>query len=85
MLMLMFMRIFFLLNGLLFVIFIVLKFTDNIKWSWIWVISPCWISIITFILLIIGFMIMNRIDEHKRYTNIKPVMMKDIKKKDEQL
>lgn len=29
--------------GLLTIVFIVLKLTDNIDWSWWWVISPIWI------------------------------------------
>ena len=31
--------------GLLFVIFLVLKLTDNIDWSWWWVTSPLWIPL----------------------------------------
>lgn len=37
--------------GLLTVAFIVLKLTGYIAWSWLWVLSPIWISI----LLVIGF------------------------------
>ena len=33
-------------TGLLTIAFIVLKLTGYIKWSWIWVLSPIWISII---------------------------------------
>jgi hypothetical protein len=33
------------LSGLLFVIFLVLKLTGNIDWSWWWVTSPLWIPI----------------------------------------
>ena len=32
--------------GLLTICFIVLKLTGVIKWSWIWVLSPIWISAI---------------------------------------
>ena len=32
-------------------IFVVLKLTNNISWSWIWVLSPIWISIILIILI----------------------------------
>jgi len=32
-------------SGLLTIVFIVLKLTHNIDWSWWWVISPIWISI----------------------------------------
>lgn len=30
--------------GLLTIVFIVLKLLDKIQWSWIWVLSPLWIS-----------------------------------------
>ena len=41
-------------TGLLTIAFIVLKLTGYIKWSWIWVLSPLWISaIILFVLVFI--------------------------------
>jgi len=33
------------LTGVLFIIFLVLKLTGNIDWSWWWVTSPLWIPI----------------------------------------
>ena len=33
------------------IVFVVLKLTDIIEWSWIWVLSPLWISIVLSILL----------------------------------
>jgi len=33
------------------IVFVVLKLTDNIDWSWIWVLSPLWISIVLSILV----------------------------------
>ena len=41
-------------SGLLQVAFIVLKLCNVINWSWWWVLSPLWISII---LLIVGIII----------------------------
>ena len=38
--------------GLLTIVFIVLKLTNFIAWSWWWVLSPLWI---TPILVIVGF------------------------------
>lgn len=35
--------------SILTLIFIVLKLTKNIDWSWLWVLSPLWISTILFI------------------------------------
>lgn len=40
-------------TGLLTILFIALKLTDVIGWSWWWVLSPIWISI-AIVLLIIG-------------------------------
>jgi hypothetical protein len=34
------------LSGLLLVVFVVLKLTKNIDWSWMWVISPLWIPLV---------------------------------------
>ena len=40
--------------GLLTIVFIALKLTDYIDWSWWWVLSPIWISIAAgFVLLVI--------------------------------
>jgi hypothetical protein len=30
--------------SIVFIVFLVLKLTNNIDWSWIWVLSPLWIS-----------------------------------------
>jgi len=37
--------------SILTIVFIVLKLTGNIDWSWVWVLSPIWISV----LLVVGF------------------------------
>ena len=41
---------------LLFIVFLILKLTDNIDWSWWWVTSPLWIplALVALIALIIG-------------------------------
>jgi hypothetical protein len=31
---------------ILWIVFIILKLTDVINWSWIWVLSPLWISLL---------------------------------------
>ena len=42
------------LLGLLFILFIALKLTNIITWSWIWVLAPIWIPIVlTFIVFIL--------------------------------
>lgn len=42
--------------GLLTVLFIGLKLTGHIDWSWLWVLSPLWIpmAIVAVILLVLG-------------------------------
>jgi uncharacterized BrkB/YihY/UPF0761 family membrane protein len=44
--------------GLLAVLFIGLKLTNNIDWSWWWVLSPLWIPaaiVVTILLIWLGF------------------------------
>lgn len=45
--------------GLLTIAFVVLKLCKVINWSWVWVLSPLWISasIVIIILVIAGIMI----------------------------
>ena len=45
---------------LLTIVFIALKLCGVISWSWIWVLSPLWISIIILIILIIILMCLNK-------------------------
>jgi len=40
-------------TGVLQVAFIILKLIGIINWSWVWVLSPTWISIILAVLVII--------------------------------
>lgn len=40
-------------TGLLTIAFIVLKLTNVIDWSWLWVLSPIWISFVVLVLIII--------------------------------
>lgn len=47
--------------GLLTIVFITLKLTNYIDWSWWWVLSPIWISAIALIVaLVIFFLFMLR-------------------------
>lgn len=39
--------------GLLTIVFIVLKLMGYITWSWIWVLSPIWISIVLAVIIIV--------------------------------
>jgi len=40
-------------TGLLQIVFIVLKLTGFIDWSWLWVLAPAWISIALVVIAII--------------------------------
>lgn len=45
------------IGGVLFLIFLVLKLTNVIDWSWWWVTAPLWIPIsiwVVFVVLILG-------------------------------
>ncbi len=48
------------------IVFIVLKLTNLIDWSWWWVWSPTWISIILFISLLFVFFLIDVIRARKR-------------------
>lgn len=45
------------LTGVLFIIFLVLKLTGNVNWSWLWVLSPIWIPFLFFIGILLIFSI----------------------------
>lgn len=45
-------------TGVLTIVFIVLKLLGKITWSWWWVLSPIWISIIFVILILIIYLIL---------------------------
>lgn len=40
--------------GLLAIVFITLKLTGVIAWSWLWVLSPIWISTLLIIVIVMG-------------------------------
>lgn len=43
--------------GLLTIVFIVLKLTNNIDWSWWWVVSPLWLPVAIAALIFVVVMI----------------------------
>ena len=50
-------------TGLLTVVFIALKLTGYIDWSWWWVLSPIWISLLLVVLFIgVFFIIIAKLD-----------------------
>ena len=53
-------------TGLLTIVFIILKLCGVIGWSWVWVLSPIWISVALAVLIIaVWFIIVCREDEPK--------------------
>jgi len=40
--------------GLLTIVFIVLKLTSVIDWSWWWVLSPIWIGVAFWVVVVLG-------------------------------
>ena len=49
------------LGTVLFIVFLILKLTGNIDWSWWWVTSPLWIPLSLMVVIIfIGLILINR-------------------------
>ena len=53
--------------GLLTIVFITLKLLGKITWSWVWVLSPIWISLIIYVVIIIIALIAAAISSRRRY------------------
>ena len=58
-------------SGILFIVFLILKLTNVIAWSWWWVTAPLWITISLNILIIISIalfqFIIHRKKRNKKY------------------
>lgn len=46
--------------GLLQIAFIILKLCKVINWSWLWILSPMWISLTLMIIVVLLYMIFRR-------------------------
>jgi membrane protein YdbS with pleckstrin-like domain len=57
-------------SGILFIVFLILKLTNVIAWSWWWVTAPLWITIALNILIIISIVLFQFII-HKKKRNKK--------------
>ena len=51
--------------SILTMVLIVLKLSGVIKWHWIWVLSPIWISALTAVVLFAGILIGGRLKKSK--------------------
>jgi hypothetical protein len=50
--------------GLLTVLFIGLKLTNYITWSWWWVLSPLWINVLAVFIVLVGIALIEKIKKH---------------------
>ena len=67
------------LGTILFIVFLVLKLTETIDWSWWWVTAPLWIPV-AFIILLIGVTV---VCYPKEFTEgLKDAIDKELKKED---
>ena len=57
-------------GGLLTLVFIVLKLTRVISWSWWWVLAPAWIPIALGLLLIVASVVCGKIKMRKGNENL---------------
>ena len=57
------------LPGLLTVIFVVLKLCKVISWSWIWILSPAWISFTLGVIVVAGFIFYDRWQWKRKWEN----------------
>lgn len=53
-------------SGILFIVFLILKLTNVIAWSWWWVTAPLWITIALNILIIISIVLFQLIIHMKK-------------------
>ena len=53
------------ISGVLQIIFLVLKLTGLINWSWLWVLAPTWISLGLFVIVLLVVFIALLISEAK--------------------
>lgn len=58
------------LSGILLVVFIVLKLTGNIGWSWWWVLSPLWISAAVAVVAIVVVAAYQRVEDNRRVADV---------------
>lgn len=74
--------------GLLTILFIGLKLTGFIKWSWFWVFAPMWMSLLPVALLFvvwalctIGIALLKRHEQRKRAAMARPKFISDLDKR----
>ncbi len=58
-------------TSLLAIVFIALKLTNHITWSWVWVLSPFWISIILVVIITILLKAVEKKESLRRVEELK--------------
>ena len=58
-------------SSILFLVFLVLKLTNVIDWSWWWVTAPFWIPIIIFLCFVGGLYVFYQILKHYNKNKLK--------------
>lgn len=52
-------------TGLLTIVFILLKLTGYIAWSWLWVLAPMWISVVLVVVIFIVLILVSLLKINK--------------------
>lgn len=52
-------------SGVLFIVFLILKLTHVIDWSWVWVFAPLWINLLIIIVMFVVFIIGDKIEDYQ--------------------
>lgn len=58
-------------TGLLTIVFITLKLTNYIDWSWWWVLSPIWVTLGLVLIILIFYLIVKTISDRKAFKKYK--------------
>ena len=53
--------------GLLTILFVILKLCKVIKWSWVWILCPMWISLVLGLLLCVGLVVIEKVRWRRWY------------------
>ena len=48
-------------SGILFIVFLILKLTNTIAWSWWWITAPLWIPVVLFVFVVIVILLVKNI------------------------
>lgn len=54
------------ISTILFVVFLILKLTNVINWSWWWITSPLWIPVIIVLFLLLVVLILTKLIDKRK-------------------